>query len=278
VHIYVDGVSTSAITADRTRDDVGRAYPEYGAAHGFGATLAVAGGPHVVCVYGIDAEDDENALVGCRNFEKPSGAPFGALDVVERACGKVTVRGWAIDPDVSTEVDVHVSVDDRLVTATRANGNRGDVGRAFPAFGDARGFGATLAVAGGPHVVCVYGIDADGDENALVGCRNFETPTGAPFGALDVVRSTAAGVIVSGWAIDPDAGTPIEVHVYADGRLVRGASAGATRNDVSAAYPQFPSDHGFDMTIDLDAGPHVVCVYGINVGPGPNALLGCRTG
>ncbi|HUP74419.1 MAG TPA: S8 family serine peptidase [Acidimicrobiales bacterium] len=277
VHVYVDGVLMSGITADRIRDDVGRAYPDYGAAHGFGATLAVAGGPHIVCVYGIDADDDENALVGCRNFEMPTGSPFGALDDVQTAFGTVTVRGWAIDPDVSTAVDVHIYVDDQLVTATRANGTRDDVGRAYPDYGAAHGFGATLAVAGGPHVVCVYGIDADGDENALLGCRRVETPTGAPFGALDAVRTTASGVIVSGWAIDPDASAPIQVHVYADGRLVRGASTGSARADVNAAYPQFPSDHGYDVTIELDAGPHVVCVYGINVGPGPNALLGCRT-
>ena len=197
--------------------------------------------------------------------------------MVRAGLGSLVVQGWAIDPDVSGPVDVHVYVDGVLATGTRADRTRSDVGRAFPDYGSGHGFSATLAVAGGQHVVCAYGIDVDGDENALVGCRQFDMPTGAPFGSLDVVRSTGSGVVVAGWAIDPDANIAIDVHIYADGRLLRGATAGRARDDVRALYPQYPSDHGYEATIVLADGPHVVCVYGINQGPGTNALLGCRS-
>ena len=244
----------------------------------FSLTVPIEGGKLLeLCVDIRGARADTASRVVCTSVSGPDGHPIGSLDVVQAALGTLVVHGWAIDPDVSAAVDVHVYVDGVLVSAARANGPRDDVARVHPGFGAAHGFSATLAVAGGPHVVCVYGIDVDDDENALVGCRQFEMPTGSPFGSLDVVRATASGVVVAGWAIDPDASTPIDVHVYADGRLVRGTTAGRARADVSAAYPQFPSDHAYDVTIELGAGPHVVCVYGINVGPGTNALVGCRS-
>ena len=83
--------------------------------------------------------------------------------------------------------------------------------------------------------------------------------------------------MVAGWAIDPDTRLPIDVHIYADGRLLRGATADRARADVTALYPEYPSDHGYEATIELGDGPHVVCVYGINQGPGTNAVLGCRS-
>ena len=59
--------------------------------------------------------------------------------------------------------------------------------------------------------------------------------------------------------------------------LVRGATADRARDDVTLIYPEYAPDHGYDVTIELGAGPHLVCVYGINEGPGSNALLGCRS-
>ena len=44
------------------------------------------------------------------------------------------------------------------------------------------------------------------------------------------------------------------------------------------AYPGFGANHGFSTDIDnVVSGSHLVCAYGINTGPGGNALLGCRT-
>ena len=242
----------------------------------FTLSVPITGGvPTELCLDVRGARAASATSAGCTNVTGPDGPAIGSLDVARAAFGSLVVHGWAIDPDVSVPVEVHVYVDDRLVTGTRADRTRDDVGRAHPEYGAAHGFSATLAVGDGEHVVCAYAIDADDEDNALVGCRTFEMPSGSPFGALDVVRSSTSGVVVAGWAIDPDARTPIDVHVYADGRLVRGATAGRARRDVSAAYPEFPADHGYEVTIDLNDGPHVVCAYGINEGPGANALLGC---
>ena len=230
-----------------------------------------------LCVDIRGARANTSMRVVCTAVTGPDGPPVGSLDVVRAGLGALAVQGWAIDPDVSTPIEVHVYVDGVLVTGTRADRTRDDVGRAYPDYGAAHGFTATLAVTSGQHFVCAYGIDVDDDENALIGCRQFEMPTGAPFGSLDVVAATASGLFVAGWAIDPDTGTAIEVHLYADGRLVGGVTAGRARADVSVAYPQFPADHGYEAMFPLGGGAHLVCTYGINEGPGTNALLGCRT-
>ena len=52
VDVYANGVGVARLTADRSRPDVGAAYPDYGAAHGFDAVLPGVGGN--VCVYAIN--------------------------------------------------------------------------------------------------------------------------------------------------------------------------------------------------------------------------------
>lgn len=236
------------------------------------------GTPRELCIDIQGARATTVTRVVCTSVTGPDGPPGGSVDVVRAGLGVLTVQGWAIDPDASTPIDVHIYVDGVSVMSSRADRTRDDVGRVFPDYGAAHGFGVTLAVTTGRHVVCVYGIDIDDDHNALIGCRPFDMPTGPPFGALDAVHRTGPGVVVvAGWAIDPDVPTAIDVHIYIDGRLVRGVTADRARADVTAAYPQFPADHGYEATFALAAGPHVVCAYGINAGSGTNALLGCRS-
>jgi hypothetical protein len=44
---------------------------------------------------------------------------------------------------------------------------------------------------------------------------------------------------------------------------------------VAAVYPDYGAQHGFDLTLAVPAGAHMVCLYGINDGPGTNPVLGC---
>ena len=248
-----------------------------GDAQRFTLTVPIKGGaPVQLCVEVRGARDAASIPVTCSSVTGPNGSPIGSLDVAQAALGMLVVRGWAIDPNTSTPIAVHIYVDGVLMTGTSADRERIDVGGAYPNYGAAHGFSATVAVTSGPHVVCAYGIDSDDDGNALVGCRAFDNRSGAPFGSLDVVRSTTAGVVVQGWAIDPDTRVPISVHIYADGRLLRGTAADQARDDVTARYPEYGPGHGYDVAVALGDGPHVVCTYGINEGPGSNALLGCR--
>ncbi len=98
---------------------------------------------------------------------------------------------------------------------------------------------------------------------------------GSPFGLLDV-RPAGAGISISGWVVDFDSTQPLDIHVY-DGQIgLLAASADRFRPDVGAAFPGTGDQHGFELFVPAGAGVHVICVYGINVGPGANSLLACR--
>jgi hypothetical protein len=198
--------------------------------------------------------------------------PFGSLDLVQGNADGVTVAGWAIDPDTTDPIEVHVYVGGSG-TVVRADGDRPDLAAAFPGYGSAHGFRAVIAAGAGATPVCVYAINVRAGAHQLLGCRTVVVPAD-PFGSVDLVRATPSGIQVSGWAVDPNTGGPIEVHAYVGGTGVA-TLADRPRPDVALAYPASGPDHGFDLVVPGRAG-QTVCVYAINAGPGSNVLLACR--
>jgi SpoIID/LytB domain protein len=286
VHVYVDGVGKAVWSAGQNRPDVGAAFPEAGSAHGFSGSLTLTPGPHTVCVYGINVGPGSNTTLNCRTLliEDPAvHNPKGSLDAVTASGATVSVRGWTFDPDVPTApVTVHVYVDGRPAAGLTANRSRPDVGRAYPAAGDAHGYSWTTTLNSGSHSVCVYAINQQaGTGNPRLGCRTLtvDASRSNPVGSLDAVTATGATVTARGWTFDPDVPTvPVTVHVYVDGRAVTGVVANGSRPDVGRAFPAAGSAHGYSWSGTLSAGSHRVCVYAINQQGGTgNPGLGCRT-
>jgi uncharacterized protein YkwD len=109
----------------------------------------------------------------------------------------------------------------------------------------------------------------------LAGCL----PEGNVDAASVEVTVDGSTVTVAGWAWDQDTPTsPIDVHVYFEAGAVA-TRADLPRPDVAAAKPGAGPDHGFQISVNVSAGNHRVCAYGINAPgtPGDNSLLGCRT-
>nr|WP_297424219.1 hypothetical protein [uncultured Actinotalea sp.] len=98
---------------------------------------------------------------------------------------------------------------------------------------------------------------------------------GSPFGAVDDVRRVPGGLMISGWAIDPDTTAPTSVHAYVGQRGVA-TSASLSRPDVAAVHPAYGPDHGFSVTVPATEGTYDVCVYAINIGVGGTTVLQCR--
>lgn len=171
--IYVDGKGTR-VTADQTRSDIGRVYPGYGSAHGYARTISVTPGTHSVCAYGISPKGGNN-LLGCSTVTVRNTAPFGSLDSATGVQGGIVAKGWAIDPDTSAPIAVHVYVDGRG-TAIQAEQQRTDVGRVYPASGALHGYDATVKASSGAHTVCAYAIDSWGGDNPNLGCRTVTVP------------------------------------------------------------------------------------------------------
>jgi len=280
VHInaYVNQYGFDTV-ANRTRNDVGAAFPGYGAAHGFDLTIPFGRGFFNVCAYAINNTPGEaNTQLGCRTVEIGKD-PVGALDVAQAGPMAIRVEGWAYDADVPTQpVQVHVYVDGVGRVATTANRPRPDIAAINPAAGPNHGYDVAVSgLAYGSHQVCTYAInDSPNSPNPLLGCRTVVLQPGVPVGQLEAVTGGSGTVRVVGWAIDPDAASPINVQVYVDGVARAVALADRPRTDIAGLYPAYGSAHGFDVTVPIGAGSHNVCVYAINDQPGStNPQLGC---
>ena len=274
VHVYVDDVFYVAAPADQPYPGVGN--------KGFFITTALQYGVHQVCVYALSVGAGDNALLGCKTVTQGPD-PFGHLDGITLSGGAPTAEGWAIDPDTFDAIEVRIYVDGVFAGSGAADQPSPDVSQVYPMWGpaspgspDRHRYSIPLSMTDGPHSVCAYGINVPPGTNPLLGCVSFVARSD-PFGALDIaVANTLRNlVILHGWAIDPDSGDQIDVHLYADGRPVGVMTANRYRPDIAAAFGT-SVDHGYAGELQVPAGATTLCAYGINTGAGANALLGCR--
>src|SRR5262249_54585071 len=104
VHFYFNGHIVAATIANGWRSDLAKAFPAYGADHGFSASLPNGSG--VLCAYALNAAGNgDNPAVGCKWVDTN---PIGSLDGANRTANGVRVRGWSVDPDTSADVPVHI--------------------------------------------------------------------------------------------------------------------------------------------------------------------------
>jgi hypothetical protein len=142
--------------------------------------------------------------------------------------------------------------------------------------GTAHGYRAVVRPGAGRHTVCVYAINNAAGVNPLIGCRVVNMAS-LPIGSVDRVAQSGDGISVQGWALDPDSPASLPVHLYVDGRFAREFDANGSRGDIARVYPGYGDAHGFSGRVDAKPGRHSVCVYGIDIRPGSNRMIGCRT-
>ena len=276
VHLYVDS-SGGAYVADDARSDLGQIYPAYGANHGYSRTIAASGGVHTVCAYGIDISGlGANRQLGCKVVTVASGSPIGVVDTVTANPGSFTVSGWTFDPDTSVSTPVHVYANANGVAGT-ADQSRPDVAVAYPGYGAMHGYSIIVPASPGINTVCAYGIDiAPPGANKALACRAVAGMSGSPVGVVDSISAANGTISAAGWAYDPDTMEPIPVHIYVDSSGAAYTASNA-RPDVGRVYPAYGPNHGYALNVVASPGTHQVCVYGINIGPGSNVLLGCKS-
>ncbi|MCU1595415.1 MAG: hypothetical protein JWO12_2807, partial [Frankiales bacterium] len=176
----LDGQPIPALQATLNRPDIARLYPVDGGAHGFQTTLPVPAGEgtHTVCLTITNVGAGPDATAKCRTVVV-THKPVGRFDVVNLTNGQVTVRGWALDPDTTDAILIHVRVDGVLAGRALANQGRADVARYYPAYGAAHGYRFTppTVLAKGTHNVCVYAINTGaGAGNPILACRKVTAP------------------------------------------------------------------------------------------------------
>jgi hypothetical protein len=127
--------------------------------------------------------------------------------------------------------------------------------------------------------VCVRALNAAGaGATVLLGCRTVLV-SGTPIGRLDSVTPSGQGIVVTGWALDPDtSGGAVPVAVYERPGGQVGIWANQPRSDVAARYPRWGAAHGFQVLMRASPGWHEVCAYARNIyGIGSTGALGCRS-
>jgi hypothetical protein len=259
------------VVADRARPDVGAAFPGKGAAHGFDHTFGpLSPGLHGVCVWApntVGGGDDR--LLGCKNLWISDPNPVGNLEVVTSLqARRVTVAGWAFDPNSSGSVDVSMTVDGQFATRVRADRQRPDVAVAYGRSA-AVGFDTVLAVTPGTHQVCVAVWNVSWGADRLLGCSTVRvaesTEDRRPTGKLTAVVPLGGGqVSVAGTATDPD-GAVGQVRLEVD------------RGRPGAQVLQLPvAGGGFSTVVGgLADGLHTFCPVGVDVAGAPG-LTGDR--
>ena len=134
-----------------------------------------------------------------------------------------------------------------------------------------------VGIMGGDHQLCMMIRRRSDGVDTQVDCRNVSIPGASPFGSLDVVRQSGGNLYFAGWAYDPEATAPIEVYITVDGKNAYRADGGLLRQDVGAyLLPGYGPLHGYEHSLDVGKGKHIVCAVAINVGQGSNTYLGCK--
>ncbi|MGH8861944.1 MAG: hypothetical protein ACRDVG_12055, partial [Jatrophihabitantaceae bacterium] len=98
----------------------------------------------------------------------------------------------------------------------------------------------------------------------------------APYGALSGVFQDGQGVLVTGWAYDPNTSAAATVYVMVDGRGRGAVRANRYNPHVANRYPGLGFHRGFSAVVSLPAGTHRVCQRIVDYPRRTTTLIGCR--
>ncbi len=203
------------------------------------------------------------ALFSPALFAQDFIASLDSPDPAVTQTGMILVKGWVLDPQQVTKIELYV--DDQFQQRTNTNLPRIDVVEAYPNYpgihdvspGFETGFSAAR-FSNGPHTVYVKVFFGDGSTPRELGRRTItidNTLNQSPFGHLDIpdesqTYNANGSFPVVGWATDTDGLASIDVFI--DGANYQGAMYGDARPDVGNTFPDFPAAlfSGFIANVD----------------------------
>lgn len=225
--------------------------------HGYVLQIAIGAGTHTVCTTGVNVGPGADRLIGCKSVTINLN-PIGSLDSVAQHGATAYVVGGTSDPDnPASTLSVNITVGGQVVRTITAN---------QPVHGG-HGYVTTVPVGDGSQTICAIAINVGLGANTTLGCRTVTFHMG-PVGSLDSVVQRGTGLFLVGGASDPNVSGPIQVRTLVDGTTV------ATWTANQAVH----GGHGYSGVVPIKtAGAHSICTVGVNVGPGSDTNLGCKT-
>ncbi|WFR66531.1 hypothetical protein P9139_17395 [Curtobacterium flaccumfaciens] len=161
----VDGKQVATGTANQTKSGFDKSHSGYGDAHGYSQKLTGIGpGKHTVCVVAKNVGGGSNTST-CKTVAAATGNPTLLLDEVSSpAAGQIRVRGWAIDPDTTASLRVHVYFDGAGGVSIAADQAKAGLETVYGGFGGNHAFSQTFTgKQSGPTSVCVFAINQGAD-------------------------------------------------------------------------------------------------------------------
>ena len=270
----VNGARATVVDSTVYRGDINAHYHTTGN-HGFSVELPLNDGTNTVCALAANIGAGASIELGCRTFPLP-GSPLGAIDHVSQHGNVASFTGWAFDYDApGTSLTVVAGIAGRYAASVVTNVSRPDIDALMHGTGN-HGFQLDVTLPAGTTGVCLDAANVGPGSPSRLGCVSLTVPV-SPIGALDTVTVQGNKAIVTGWTVDFNAPSQA-IGVVVNVGSVHAAWGPTTvdRSDVNQAYG-ITGTHGFSATVTLPNGTSTICGYGVNVGPGRNSLLGCRT-
>ncbi|HTO00235.1 MAG TPA: N-acetylmuramoyl-L-alanine amidase [Microthrixaceae bacterium] len=268
VDVTVDGRVVASQTANMYRKGSDAVKPGWGDQHGFLVHVPASPGVRRVCVVAKNTGQGRDNAIFCGSFNIPDNSPQGRISGVTAVAGKVTVTGSVSDPDAAGPTEV----------TTRLGGQPGgvltDVQPANP------GFTVEFDSVPGTHDLCVYAENRNEGSDRTIGCQKVVVRSGPPVGAVTKTTPGKGKIDFSGWALDLDTTSAVQIVVRVGGQP-RGTNevrawADRPRRGLDASFPGYGDAHGFDVVIPSVPGTHDACVYALNQGPGSDKALSCQ--
>ena len=265
-----------SMTANGVSAEGAAAVPGAGANHGFADTIPLAPGTYPVCVW-AGASAGGAASIGCHTVVVTAAAPTAShLDSIVGGVGSFSVSGWAVWPN-NTAVPVNMAIQvGSAWTGMTANLASTEAPIAVAGAGTSHGFAASVTMAPGTYVVCVWAsASAGGATN--IGC-NTVTVLAVPAvkAQIDSITGGTGSVAVAGWAVWPDKlSTSVHLAIQVNASWYD-MTANTTSAEAASAVPGAGTAHGFSQSETLAPGTYPVCVWA-SLSQGGAVDVGCKT-
>jgi hypothetical protein len=212
IHLYLGGPAGTpgAVFYDlgptnKARPDVKAKFPKAGPTPGYEAVVKSPAGVIPVYAYGIDATGGKPSMLGTATpTVTANAAPLGALDTaVSPNPGKITVSGWAFDPNSPVEnVSIHIYIGGPIGTPGAISHDIGptslarpDVQAIYPQAQGSPGFSSTIDAPAGTSTLWAYALDATNGPPTLLGSK--AVTTAAPSAPTNPIPATLVATTTS---------------------------------------------------------------------------------
>jgi len=164
---------TKIVRANNNQPDVAKHKPGYGPNHGFNFAFGVPSSP-IRSHAEIDALDPVTHTWTriSHTWTLSGGQPVGHFEKATRHGTKVTVKGWAIDPNLHGPSAVQVTIGHNSARF-HANTNRPDIAKTFPHYGAQHGYNDTFGIPKGATKVCITNLNSGPGTTGTTTCRHL---------------------------------------------------------------------------------------------------------